>query len=227
MAALAAACGSSATPAASSSGGNGSARNSAASASKGAFCADDVKLDKAGSAVMSMAGYVQVLKTNQSLLTDMAKHLPSGSLGTEAQQLLGAANTAVSTDSGAGLSSPALMKAGADVDTYCGVDGSGDPVPSNFGQGKRTAFCSVDSQISAGTASATDAASVLAFLSSHRSLVDTFGADLSSLPSSIKSTAQTLYSTTQSAISTGNAGAFGSRAIHDATDVDLYCGINR
>lgn len=224
VAALAAACGSSGSPAASSS--SRSAGNSAASASRSAFCSDDVKLDKAGTTVMSMADYVHVLEANQALLADMAKHLPSGSVGTQAQQLLSADNTAAATNSSTALSSPSLMKAGADVDTYCGVDGTGDALPSNFGQGRGTAFCSVDSQISAGTGSATDSASITAFLSSHRSLVNSFGADLSSLPVSIKNTAQRLYSTAQSALTSGNSSAFSPEAIHDATDVDLYCGMN-
>ena len=226
IASIGAACGSSGNTTA-ATGGSGGSTAASTSANKAGFCADLVKIDKAGMNATSAQSFLQILQANQSVLADMAKHLPGGSLGAEAQQVLNAANTAINTNNTGALNSPSLSHSGGDLDTYCGVDVNGAPLPNYFGQGKASAFCVADTQISQGTSTATDPSSILAFLSSHQSLVNQFGANISGLPTSIKSEAQSLFSAAQSAISSNNASALGAPAVStDANDVDLYCGIN-
>jgi len=230
VAALAAACGSSGSSTASgkSSGAGGSSGSSTtADVNKSTFCADNLKIDKASSSASSAQDFVAVLKQNQSVLADMSAHLPSGSLGTEAQQLLAAANQAIQSNDASGLQSPSLGKIGGDLDTYCGTDGNGNPLPAYFGQGKGSAFCTTDTQISTGTSATSDANGVLAFLKGHQSLVSDFGSQLSSLPANLKTEAQTLFNSAQQAISSNNANPLGSPDVTKAAgDIDLYCGIN-
>src|SRR5450755_2190569 len=74
-----------------------SAATTAAGSRKAAFCAGNLKIDKAGANVNSNAGFLTVLKHNKSALSAMEKNLPSGRLGTEAHMLIGAALVALVT----------------------------------------------------------------------------------------------------------------------------------
>jgi hypothetical protein len=219
-----AACGSSgSSPAAS-----GSTSTSAVSASKTAFCDANTTLDKASSSTTSGADFITVLKSHASTLATLKANIPPGKVGTEASALLQAVDTAVSTNNPDVFNNPALQANGGDIDTYCGVDGGGNPLPAYFGAGKSTAFCGVNDQISAGTNTAQSPADILTFLSAHQDLVSQFTADVPNLPSSIKSQAQDLATTAKQAIASKDATPLGSDAIStDAMNVSLYCGQNQ
>lgn len=215
----AAACGGTSTPQASST--------STTMSTKTAFCAADVTIDKAGAQAMTAGDFLTVLKNNSAALNAMKQDAPSGQVGTEAKALVGSAESAVAANSASDLAS-IPNSYGADIDTYCGVDGSGDALPAYFGTGKGTQFCSVNEQISAGTNSAQSGSDVLTFLKAHQSLVDQFAAQVPNLPSSIKSTARSLVSSAEQAIASNNADLLSSSAVTtDAMDVGLYCGQNQ
>lgn len=204
-----------------------SASTSAASGTKAAFCAADVTIDKAGAQAQSGSDFLSVLKNNAAALSDLQKNAPAGKVGTEAKALVQGADAAVAANDPSKLAQvPGSY--GADVDTYCGVDGNGNILPSYFGAGKGTPICSVNSQINAGTNAAQSPADVLAFLKAHPNLVSQFAADVADLPGSIKSTAQSLVSTAQQAIATNNADLLSTNAVTtESMDVSLYCGQNQ
>ena len=200
-------------------------KTAATTSQKAAFCAADVTLDKAGSAVNSPSAFLDVLKANPTAIAALQANAPSGKVGTEAKALVSAANSAVASNNANSLSQ-VPNSYGADVDTYCAVDGNGDPLPSYFGVGKGSAFCSVNDQISAGTTAAQSPADILVFLKAHQNLVNQVGNDLGSLPSSLKSEVQTLVATSQQAIATNNSNLLTQAIGKDAMDADLYCGKN-
>lgn len=212
-----AACGSS---------GNKNAASTSAQSKKTAFCAADVTLDKAGAAVTSSSGFLDVLKANTPAIAATQANAPSGKVGTEAKALASAANSAVASNNANALQQVPNSYS-ADVDTYCGVDGNGDPLPSYFRAGKGSAFCSVNDQISAGTTAAQGPADILVFLKAHQNLVNQVGNDLGSLPSSLKPEVQTLVTTTKQAIATNDSALLTPGIGGDARDADLYCGNNR
>jgi hypothetical protein len=220
----AAACGSSGSNNASSS----TSSSTSAPANKTAFCAGNVTIDKASANTSSSAEFLAVLKANTAALDALESNAPAGKIGTEAKALVSFARNAVATNNASLLDSPpaSLNSAGADIDTYCGVTGSGDPVPAYFAKGKGTALCSANSQIDAGT-NTPDPAGLLAFLKTHQSLIDQFASHISELPASLQPGAQGLVSTARSAIASNNAQALQTPAVQTASmDVDLYCGVN-
>jgi hypothetical protein len=208
--------------------GSSSSSSSAPSGTRAAFCAANNALDKASANVTSAAGFVDVLKANPGLLKAMENHYPPGTVGQQARQLVKAANTAVATGDTSALNDTSLNSAGSDVDTYCRVDGSGDPLPSYFGAGKKTAFCSVSDKIDQGTQAAADPAGTLAFLSAHQDLLNQYSSHASSLPTSIHIVALSLLTAARNAIATNNASLLGTPAIAKASmTVSLYCGQNQ
>ena len=76
-----------------------SAAIAAAAGRKTAFCAGNLKIDKASSNVNSNAGFLTVLKHNKSALSTMENNLPSGKLGAEAQKEIAAAAVAIASGS--------------------------------------------------------------------------------------------------------------------------------
>ncbi len=184
-------------------------------------------MDKAGANVTSAAGLLDVLKANPGLLKAMENNYPPGSVGQQARQLVRAANTAVASGDTSALNSQSLSLAGGDVDTYCRVDGNGDPLPGYFGAGKKTTFCPVSDKIDQGTQAAADSAGVLAFLSAHQDLLNQYSARSSELPSSLRIVALTLVTAARNAIATNNASLLGTAAITKASmTISLYCGKN-
>ena len=171
--------------------GCGSSSPSAATtvaAHKKAFCGGNIKIDKASANVTSLAQFVTVLKNHQSALSAMEKNLPSGSVGSDARQTIAAAHSAISTGNTNALNNlPSSV--GGDIDTYCGVDGSGDPLPAYFAAGKGTTFCSGFLPIYEAVGNATSAAQVLAALDANKAQVAQLATEVSGLPSSIKSQA--------------------------------------
>src|SRR5271167_5218980 len=80
----------------SNSSSSSSATTTAASR-KAAFCGGNLKIDKASANVNSNAQFLTVLKDNKSAISTMEKNLPSGAVGTEAQQVLAAAQAAIAS----------------------------------------------------------------------------------------------------------------------------------
>lgn len=216
------------TAACSSSGSTNASSTSTTTNTKVAFCAANKTIDKAGASVSSAAGFLAVLKANTAALDALNKNAPSGKVGNDTHQVVSAARSAIAANNPDLLNTPALNAVGPDLDTYCGVDGQGNPLPAYFGAGKATAICSVVTQLDAGTNNAPDAAAVLAFLKAHQSLITQFVADIPSLPGSLQSEAQALASTARSAIASNNPATIGTPAVQkESGDVDLYCGHNR
>jgi hypothetical protein len=205
-----------------------STNNTAAStaARKSAFCTANDKIDKASANVTSAAGFLAVLKVDAAALDAMDKNAPAGKLGKEVRTLVTQARSAVSSNNANVLNTSSNN--GGDVDTYCGVDGSGAPLPSYFAAGKGSAFCSVSNSIDAGTGAASDAAGVLAFLAGHQPLINQYATYVPNLPTSIRSDAQTLVMTARAAIAANNANLLGTQAVSNASmSVQLYCGQNQ
>ena len=95
-----------------------------AGAHKTAFCAGNLKIDKASANVNSEAGFLTVLKHNKAALSAMGKDLPSGTVGTDARKEIAAAQKAIASGNVNDLNT-VPQSAGGDIDTYCGVDGTG------------------------------------------------------------------------------------------------------
>lgn len=211
-----AACGSSTPKAASSAGGG----------NKTAFCNADIAIDKAGSSVTTMAGFLTVLESNQSDLAILKNDGP-GSIRSQAQGLVSVVEKAIADHNPNDLNTNAADNDGAAVDTFCGVDGSGNPLPSYFAAGKGTAFCSVSDQINQGTSTATGPPQILSFLTAHQSLVNDYATDLASLPAKQKAEAEELVTIARTAITSKNAAPLGSTTVqNDSGDIQDYCGHN-
>jgi hypothetical protein len=213
--------------AACSSSPTSSTATTSTASTRAAFCSANDSLDKAGANVTSAAGFLAVLKQSSATLDELEKDAPAGKLGQDVRALVKGAKAAVASNNANDLNNPALNSAGADLDTYCGVDGDGNPLPADFAAGKGTAFCSTAASINQGTNAASDAAGVLSFLEAHQSLITQYSSEVPSLPSSIQAEAQTLVSTAQAAIAANNSSTLGTQTImQDSMDVQLYCGQN-
>ena len=194
--------------------------------SKSVFCVDNVKLDKGFANIQNSSDALNAMKANQSVIDEMAAHLPPGTVGSEANQVLTAVREAIAKNDVNVLAS--LNNGyGADIDTYCGVDTNGDPLPADFAKGKGTSLCNADASLSNGVGNASDSTAALAYLRAHQSQIDTFAGSVSSLPSSVQSAAQTLVSTSRTAITSNDPSGLDGQSFQDAANaVDLYCGIN-
>jgi hypothetical protein len=215
----AAACGSSSTSSTTASG---------IPSTKAAFCDANVTIDKAAANTITAVGFLAVLKANQASLDVMEKNAPAGQLRTDAREFVEAARAAITSNNANGLNNNSVNINSAKLDTYCGVDGNGDPLPAYFAAGKGSAFCSTSGAISAGVNPAVDAAGVLAFLAAHQNLLDQYASDISRLPSSVRADAQILVTTARAAIASNNATNLGTPEVSQASmQVELYCGTNR
>jgi hypothetical protein len=195
-----------------------------AAAHKKAFCAANDKVDKAGASVDTTAAFLVVLKANKGALKAMDDNAPAGKVGRDARALVKLADTAIASNNPNSLFS---SNDGGDVDTYCGVDSNGDPLPADFGAGNGTAFCSVSDAIDQGTQNASSAAQVLTFLAAHQTLINQYATYVPGLPISVRTDAQTLVTTARAAIAANNSDSLGTAAISQASmAVTLYCGHN-
>jgi hypothetical protein len=190
---------------------------------KTAFCGGNIKIDKAGASVTSNAGFLTVLKDNKSAISAMADNLPPGTVGTEARQEVTVAREAVATGNVNVLNTETPS---GDIDTYCGVDGNGDPLPAYFSTGKGTSFCSTFLPIFVGVGNANGPAAVLAVFNADKAQVAQLATEVSGLPASIKAKASTTVSKAQAAITKQNAAAIQGNGSGAATEVALYCGQN-
>lgn len=204
-----------------------SAAGAAEHASKTAFCGGNITIDKASTNVDSDAGFLTVLKQHKSALSAMDKNLPSGTLGTEARDEIAAAQAAIASGNVSDLNTvPAA--AGGDIDTYCGVDSNGQALPSYFGKGKATAFCSTFLPIYEAVSNAPSAAARTAAFTAHQTQINQLASELSTLPKAIKAKATTTVAKAQAAIKANNsASATTGSGSGAATYVALYCGQNQ
>ncbi len=195
----------------------------AVQASKAAFCGANDSIDRASANVNSQAGFLAVLKSHSHDLAIMKKDAPPGPLGQTVQATISAAEAAVSSNNVNDLNN---VPGGASIDTYCGVDGSGNRLPAYFGKGKASAFCSTFLPIFQAVSNATGPAGVLAALTSNKAQVDQLASELSTLPKSIKAKATTTVDKAQTAITTNSAAAIQGNGSGAAQYVALYCGQN-
>jgi hypothetical protein len=117
--------------------------------------------------------------------------------------------------------------AGADIDTYCGVDGNGNPLPSYFGHGKTTTFCLTFLPIYQAVSNAPNAAGALAALTDHQSQITQLASELDQLPKSIEAKATTTVDKAQTVITTKNPALLQGNGGDSAMYVALYCGQNQ
>ena len=197
-----------------------------AAAHKKAFCAANEKIDKASANVNSAAGFLTVLKDHKSAISAMDKNLPSGTLGTEARQEIAAAHAAIASGNANDINN-VPSSAGGDLDTYCGVDGSGDPLPAYFATGKGGTFCSTFIPIYEAVGNATTPAATLATLEAHKTQIAQLATDVSGLPTSIKSKASAAVSNAQTAIAENSVTPLNGNGNGPAAAVALYCGQNQ
>jgi hypothetical protein len=192
-------------------------------ASKAAFCSANDSIDRASANVTTNAGFLAVLKSHTHDLTVLKENAPPGSVGQLTIEVVNGAQAAVSADNANDLNNP---PDGGSIDTYCGVNGNGQPLPSYFNAGKATAFCSTFLPIFQAVGNAPNAAGVLAALTAHQSQISQLASELSTLPKSIKAKATTTVDKAQAAIKANNAAAIKGNGSGSAQSVALYCGQN-
>ena len=195
-------------------------------AHKTAFCAGNVKIDKAGASVNSEAGFLTVLKHNKAALSAMGKNLPSGTIGTDARKEIAAAQKAIATGNVNDLNT-VPQSAGGDIDTYCGVDGNGNALPSYFATGKGSSFCATFLPIFAAVGNANGPAGALAALEANKTQIAQLATEVSGLPASIEAKASATVSNAQTAITQNSAASLNGNGNGPADAVALYCGQNR
>jgi len=174
--------------------------------------------------VNSASDFLVVLKSHQGQLQVLLKNAPSGPVGQDTRVVVNAARQAIASNNANILNNPALN--GGAVDTYCGVDGNGNPLPSYFATGETTTFCKGFLPIFEGTSSANSAADVLKVLVSYKTQIAQLGTEVSSLPSSIRSEAIATVKKAQTAIAQNSAASLNQSGNGPAQYVALYCGQN-
>jgi hypothetical protein len=200
-----------------------SSATATAATRKTAFCGGNIKIDRAAANVTSNAGFVTVLKDNKSDLSVMADNLPPGTVGTHARQTIAIAREAIASGNANDLNN---LPSGGDIDTYCGVNGNGEPLPNYFAAGKGTSFCSTFIPIYEAAGNATSASAVLAVLDSYKAQIAQLATEVSGLPASIKAKASAAVANAQTAITTSSTASLKGSGNGPAAAVGLYCGEN-
>ena len=193
-------------------------------ASKAAFCGANDSIDRASANVDSNAGFLAVLKKHTHDLTVMKENAPPGAMGQTVQQVVTEAEAAISSNDANDLNN---IPGGENIDTYCGVNGTGAPLPSYFGKGKASTFCSTFLPIFQGVSNASSPAGVLALLTADKAQVSQLASELSTLPKSIKTKATATVDKAQTAIASNSAAALKENGGGPAPYVALYCGQNQ
>ncbi len=206
------------------SGSSSATAATTAGAHKSAFCAGNLKIDKASANVNSAAGFLTVLKQNKAALSAMLKNLPPGTVGTDARQILTAAQAAIASGNVNALNN---TPSGGDIDTYCGVDGSGNPLPKYFATGKGSSFCTTFLPIFQAVGNAGTPAAALAALEANKTQIAQLATEVSGLPASIKSKANATINMAQTAITDNSAAGLKGNGNGPAPQVALYCGQNQ
>jgi hypothetical protein len=195
-----------------------------AHASKSAFCAANDALDKASANVTSNAGFLAVLKANASELKILKENAPPGSLGKLVQQSITIADEAVAANNANDLNN---LPSGGAIDTYCGVQGDGQPLPKYFNTGSKTTFCKTFIPLFQAVGGATTDQGLLAVLDSHKSVVEQLGVEASSLPSTIVVDAQAALIKVFSAIVENSTNPLNLDGNGPGQDVAMFCGQNQ
>jgi len=194
-------------------------------ASKTAFCGANDSIDRASANVDSNSGFLAVIKKHSHDLAVMKENAPPGAVGQLVIEVVNGADAAVSANNAKDLNN---LPNGAAIDTYCGVNGNGKPLPAYFGKGTATAFCSNFIPIYQGASNATNQAGVLAVLAAHQSQLNQLALELSTLPKSIKTKATAAVNNAQAAIKANNPAKLGNgKGNGPAASVALYCGQNQ
>jgi hypothetical protein len=201
------------------------AAGAAEHASKAAFCGANDSIDRASVNVNSNAGFLAVLKKHTHDLTVLKENAPTGAMGQIVNETVSEAEAAISSNNANELNN---IPGGGNIDTYCGVNGNGAPLPSYFGAGKTTTFCSTFLPIFAAVSNAPNAAGREAALTAHQAQINQLASELSTLPKSIKAKATATVAKAQAAIKSGSpASATTGNGSGAASDVALYCGQNQ
>jgi hypothetical protein len=206
--------------------GCGSSNPTGSAAQKSAFCGANIAIDKAGANVQSATALIAVLKAHQSQLDTMKNNYPGGSLGNAARAIVTAAEKAISQNSVNPLDA-VPSASGGDLDTYCGVDGNGNPLPPYFSAGKGTPFCNGFLPIYEAVSNASTSADALNVLVSDKAQIAQLASEVPSLPSSIQARASATVSTAQAAIAQNSTAPLQENGNGPASFVALYCGQNQ
>lgn len=206
--------------------GCSSSNPTGSAAQKSAFCGANIAIDKAGANVNSEAGFIAVLKSHKSQLETMKSNYPGGSLGNEARQIVNAAEQAIATNSASALSNVPAATGGA-LDTYCGVDGSGNPLPSFFAAGKGTAFCNGFLPVYQAVGNANTPTDAVNALVTNKAQIAQLATEVPSLPSAVQPKASATISIAQQVIAQNSAAPLQQSGNGPASTVALYCGQNQ
>jgi hypothetical protein len=96
-------------------------------ANKTEFCKDNAILDQATSVAQTPSALVPIFEANESTIIDFQATAPS-KIVVDAAKLVQAARKAINTGNANAFTTKAIMKAGADVDAFCGQNPDGSPV---------------------------------------------------------------------------------------------------
>ena len=191
---------------------------------KAAFCSANDALDKASASVTSEAGLLAELKTHSADIKAMKKDVPAGAIGATVRKVEAAVDAFIASGNVNALNN---APGGGSVDTYCGVDGGGAPLPKYFATGKGTTFCATFVPIYQGVATASSPAAAVAVLVAHKTQIAQAASELSKLPSSIRAKATSTIDTAQTAIAANSVAGLGLGGNSPASYVALYCGQNQ
>jgi hypothetical protein len=207
-----------------SSNSSSTTTTAAATNTKAVFCGYQTTLDKGSANVNSDAAFLAYLKANQTLIDNLAKSIPNDSIKDQATTLYNAAKAAIAANSTNALNDPSINVDGGAVDTYCGVQGDGTPLPANFAAGKGSTFCADEAFISSGLGNAAAPADAITFLKANQAKIADFAANI---PSAVQSDAQSLVAAANAALAANDGTLIQTQAVQTAgNNVDLYCGVN-
>ena len=169
-------------------------------ASKSAFCGANDAIDRESANVYSVTGFLKVLKAHPNQWTTMKENVPSGPLGTQVKKVISAVETAQSTGNTGAFINAVSGSGGGDVDTYCGVDEDGKPLPAYFDKGTKTPFCQAFLPVYEAVSYESSNQAALAALTAHQTQISQLASELSTLPKPVKAKATALVNTAQAAI---------------------------
>lgn len=222
---IAAGCSSSGHASSSPSPAAGSSTSGTASAAKSAFCSANDSLDRAQAGSTSDAQEMQVLKQNTSAIATFDREAPQLSdptVSAAAAEIYASVEQALST--GTPTFSAALSQDGGTVDTFCGVQSDGTPLPAYFDAGKAEVACRRYASLNDQLQNADSAPAYLSLLAANQAEIATLVAQA---PASVAPEAQALGTAVQAAISQNSIAPLQTAAAtQDTSDVQLYCGIN-
>jgi hypothetical protein len=194
-------------------------------------CMDNITVDKAlasagGDPTKTLAG----LKANQTTIDAIGTEITADSgIQSEVQALVAAADQAISSNDATALNTPAAQAGGAALDTYCGTDGNGNPLPSDFAAGKTTDACTQFNTINNALSAAQTPADSVTAIKANTAAITAFTGDISSMPTALQTDAQALVTLVNTAASSGDGTAVANptpAVIASINNVSLYCGIN-